>query len=220
MPLRRTRDQVARIFYQRCFYLFIALIALLVATPLVVGLPQGRLALAATQAFVLAAAVAAVSRSLPAFVLTALLAGVAVWHLVFAANEREMLIALYAATATYLVTLAALLRYVLRPEVMTADKLYGAAAAYLLLGVCYASAYQIVQHFHPGSFALGGQVTQLSRFDFVYFSFTVMTGTGFGDFTAVLPLARMLVITEQIAGVLYVAILIARLAGIYPPGQR
>ena len=32
--------------------------------------------------------------------------------------------------------------------------------------------------------------------------------------------ARMLVVTQQIAGVLYVAMLIARLAGAYPPRQQ
>lgn len=40
--------------------------------------------------------------------------------------------ALYLATTTYL------LRYVFRPEVMTGDKLFGAAASYLMLGILWA----------------------------------------------------------------------------------
>jgi len=35
----------------------------------------------------------------------------------------------------YLVAIVYLLRYVFQPRVMTADKLFGAAAAYLMLGV-------------------------------------------------------------------------------------
>lgn len=53
----------------------------------------------------------------------------------------------------------------------------------------------------------------------MYFSFTVLTSTGFGDVVAVSPLARSVAVLEQIAGMLFVAILIARLAGIYPPRE-
>ena len=208
--IKRTRDRVAQIFYQRCCYLFVALITVIGATPVLIELTHGRLV----------AAVAAVSRSLPAFMLTTLLAGIAVWFVLFGTSPGELVIGWYAATATYLMTLAALLRYVLLPEVMTTDRLYGAAAAYMLLGVTYAWVYQIIQHHYPGAFALGGQVTELSRIDFLYFSFTVMSSTGFGDFVAVLPVSRMLVVTQQIAGVLFVAMLIARLAGIYPPRRQ
>ena len=39
---------------------------------------------------------------------------------------------------------------------------------------------------------------------------------GFGDITPVPPPARTLVSLEQVSGTLFIAILIARLAGIYP----
>jgi Na+/H+-dicarboxylate symporter len=54
----------------------------------------------------------------------------------------------------------------------------------------------------------------------VYFSFTVLTSTGFGDITPVHPIVRMLCTLEQVAGVLYLAILIARLASAYPSSQE
>jgi hypothetical protein len=53
--------------------------------------------------------------------------------------------------------------------------------------------------------------------DLVYFSFTVLTSTGFGDIVPVLRYARGLCVFEQLTGALFLAILIARLAGIYPP---
>ena len=48
---------------------------------------------------------------------------------------------------------------------------------------------------------------------------TVLTSTGFGDVTPLTRPARGVCMIEQIAGALYVAILIARLAGVYPPRE-
>jgi hypothetical protein len=49
----------------------------------------------------------------------------------------------------------------------------------------------------------------------MYFSFTVLTSTGFGEITLVTRMARSLIIIEQVLGVMYVAFLIARLANLY-----
>jgi voltage-gated potassium channel Kch len=46
---------------------------------------------------------------------------------------------------------------------------------------------------------------------FVYFSFVTLTTVGYGDITAVHPLARTLVIAEALTGQLFPAILLARL---------
>jgi hypothetical protein len=224
MSTHPIRDSIGLIFYQRCFYLFVALLALLLAflvvAPMSHELPYGKLIVGAAQAFVLVAAVAAVSRSMPAFVLTVLLAAAAIGLTFFGVSPGAVRAGLIAATGAYLVTFVMLLTYVLRPQVMNADKLFGAGAAYMLMGVTYGAGYAIVQDFFPGSFAFGGAVTALARYDLVYFSFTVLSSTGFGDITANLPPARALVVMEQISGVLYVAIIIARLAGIYPAAEK
>jgi hypothetical protein len=49
----------------------------------------------------------------------------------------------------------------------------------------------------------------------MYFSFTVLTSTGFGEITPVTGMARALIVIEQVLGVMYVAFLIARLANRY-----
>ena len=119
--------------------------------------------------------------------------------------------------AFYFAAIVYLLRYVFSREAISVDKLYGAAALYLMLAVLWAYLYGIAQHYFPGSFtAGGGAVGAVAGPDLIYFSFTVLTTTGFGDITAVLPLARTLVTLEQVTGTLFVAILIARLAGVYP----
>jgi hypothetical protein len=47
--------------------------------------------------------------------------------------------------------------------------------------------------------------------DLVYYSMTTLTSTGYGDITPLSPPARGLAMLQQVTGVLFVAILIARL---------
>ncbi len=78
-----------------------------------------------------------------------------------------------------------------------------------------------MQHFYTGSFALQGvPVAAMTPLELTYFSFVTLTTSGFGDIVPVLPHARSLVNLEQICGTLFVAILIARLAGIYPQSEK
>jgi hypothetical protein len=100
---------------------------------------------------------------------------------------------------------------------MTQDKLFGAAAAYLMIGVLSAYLYAIIGFFYPQSFMIVGHPGQLVYADGLYLSITVLTSTGFGDVTPLTRPARGLCMIEQIAGALFTAILIARLAGVYPP---
>src|SRR5437868_4256727 len=73
MALARLRLSLERIFYQRCFYLFVSLIVLIVIGPLVSGTSQGRLLLSAGHVLVLLSAVAAVGRRTTPFVIALLL---------------------------------------------------------------------------------------------------------------------------------------------------
>ena len=56
----------------------------------------------------------------------------------------------------------------------------------------------------------------LDMAELIFFSFTALTTAGFGDITPVLIQSRFLTILEMVTGVMYVAILIARLTGVYP----
>ena len=47
------------------------------------------------------------------------------------------------------------------------------------------------------------------------FSFITLSTVGYGDITPVSKVARMLAATEAMTGLLYVAVLIARLVGLY-----
>jgi hypothetical protein len=220
MAIKQARAAIGRLFYQRCFYLFLILLGLIVGVPFIEPTPLGRLAVNSTGTLVVIAAVAAVGRTALSFVIALLLAAPAVifhWLGMSADDRHYLLLSWCFAGGLYAMTLAYLLRYVFEQDVMTADRLFGAASAYLLIGVLFAYLYAIVGELYPGSFAVGGAATTLMTYDFLYFSFTALTSTGFGDITALSRQARSLCVFEQLVGTLYLAILIARLAGIYPP---
>jgi hypothetical protein len=223
LAIRVAREQLGRVFFQRCFYLFVVLLALIAVVPFVPPTPLGRYVVAGINAFVVVATVAAVGRTVLSFVIVLLLAVPALgFHYIgVATGDPEPLAMAWAfAVALYAATIIYLLRYVFQPEVMTADKLYGAAAAYLMLGVVWAYGYALLDHHFPRSFSVGGRQAPLEVVDALYFSFTVLTSTGFGDVVPLTRQARAICVVEQLVGALFLAILIARLAGVYPPVTR
>ena len=220
MPIDRARTAMGQVFSQRCFYLFVALLALMMAALLVDLTPPGRLLLNAINLMIDVAAVAAVGRSFLSFVVASALAIPAMLFQIrgiVEENETQLVISWAFNAALYAVTIAYLLRYVFQREVITADKLYGAAAGYLMIGVLWAMLYAIASHFQPSSFAIGGSIASPAFTDLLYFSITTLTSTGFGDIVPLLRNVRALCVFEQLTGALFLAILIARLAGVYPP---
>jgi hypothetical protein len=222
MRIDRARTALAQVFFQRCFYLFVAVLTLVMAVLLLEPTPRGRIMLNVGNAFVVVAAVAAVGRTQLSFVIALLLAAPALIFQQLAIDEGDSRFLLHSwafGAALYALTIGYLLRYVFQRNVMTADKLYGAAAGYLMLGVLWGYLYAIGNHLQPGSFAFGGTVASPLFGDLLYFSFTTLTSTGFGDAVPLRRFVRGLCVLEQLVGALFLAILIARLAGVYPPGR-
>ncbi len=100
---------------------------------------------------------------------------------------------------------------------MTSDRIAGAVAVYLLLGLLWALFYGIIAATIPGSF------TGIERFsmaesgaqmDFIYFSFVTLTTLGYGDISPVAPIAKTLAWLEAVFGQLFLAVTIARLVSL------
>ena len=216
----RARNALGLIFTGRCFWLFAVLLALIAIVPFIEPTPFGRLAVPTAHVFVIIAAVAAIGRSAGSFVIALLLGvpAVAFHFMSRSTGDTGMLVySWWFDAALYVATIGYLLRYVFSPDVMTADKLWGAAAAYLMLGVMWTFVYGLINVYYGPAFAVGGAPASVGAIDVLYFSFTTLTSTGYGDVTPIVPQARALAIVEQVVGTLYLAILIARLAGVYPP---
>lgn len=108
--------------------------------------------------------------------------------------------------------LAALtLAQVLRAGPVNLHRILGAVAVYLLLGLMWGAAYEVVSILLPGAFS-SGQPNDAQHW--MYFSFVTLTTTGYGDITPVAPVARSLAVLEAMTGQLFVAILIARLVSL------
>ena len=98
------------------------------------------------------------------------------------------------------------------------ETIFGALCIYLLVGFAFASLYGMVAAIQPRAFYLDPQ-TNLhaipNKFDFIYYSFTTMVSLGAAGITPVSAPARSLSVMEAIIGVLYLAVLIARLMSAY-----
>jgi hypothetical protein len=112
----------------------------------------------------------------------------------------------------------AIFHQVFTKETPTSETIFGALCIYLLVGFTFASVYGMVATIQPKAFYLD-PITNLhtipNRFDLIYYSFATMTSLGAVGITPVSEQARSLSVIEAILGVLYLAVLIARLMGAY-----
>jgi hypothetical protein len=187
--------------------------------PFVSETSHGRGIVGIVNAIILVTAVGAVGRSLLSFAIAVFLALPALAFQFLALQTGEsgyFALSRGFGVAFYAFALAHLLQYVLRQDKITADKLYGAVAAYMMIALLWAFMYGVLQYFYPGAYAVGGTPKALDMGEMIYFSFTALSTAGFGDITPVLIQSRFLTILEMVTGVMYVAILIARLTGVYP----
>jgi hypothetical protein len=110
--------------------------------------------------------------------------------------------------------LSQLVRFILVSPRVNAEVLCAGLAMYLLLGMTWSFAYELVNRAAPGAFALpaGNQMLGVTS---LYFSFITLSTVGYGDITPVSNVARMLAAAEAITGTLFVAVFIARLVALY-----
>ncbi len=108
------------------------------------------------------------------------------------------------------------LEHVFRAGPITGDRIRGAVAAYLLLGLVWAFAYALVERAFPGGMKMERAFRSVHHEmqSLAYFSFVTLTTLGYGDITPVHPAARMLAVAEALVGQLYPAILIGRLVSL------
>ena len=70
----------------------------------------------------------------------------------------------------------------------------------------------------PGSFYVGEAQNPTGYFgpgDLLYFSYVTLTTLGYGDITPVSSIARSLAVLEAALGVMFMAVVIGRVVGIY-----
>ena len=105
----------------------------------------------------------------------------------------------------------------IREHGVTPQAVAGALTVYLLVGLLFASVIAFISHVQSGPyFAQGTHVPNGVR---VYYSFTVLTTTGFGDYNAATAVGRALALLEMLTGQLYLVTVIGIVVGNYA-GRR
>ena len=123
--------------------------------------------------------------------------------------------------AFYFYTTLALLRYLFLDRFVTSDELWATGATFTVLAWAFAYTFVAVQVIWPGSFAdLAGSDTPRTWFELLFLSFTNLTSVGLSDIVPVQAQARSWVMIEQVAGLLYVALVISRIVGLTVSRQR
>ncbi len=216
------RAALRKVFFQRCFYLFVVLLLLIGVSPFMEG-ARGTYLLAGFNAFVVLASAAALGRTALSFLLVFCLVAAAV-GLRFASMEdgKAALFnwALLLHALVYISVLFLLLRYVFGPEVLDADRMWGAAAAYLMVGIFWCFVYALIELEEAQTFLVRGNPAKLQLTELIYVSFSTLTTIGFGDIVPISRPAQIAAVFEGIVGTLFLAILIAKLVGVYPPPAR
>jgi hypothetical protein len=167
----------------------------------------------------LALAVRAVQVS-PALTWISLLLGIPIVLLALAqvADPRNDQIALVSAAlfaAFYFYTSYALIRYMYVEREVTRDTLYATGATFTVVAWAFAYAYQAVSLIWPGSFSTPATPgLPPSWFDLLFLSFTTLSSVGLSDIVPILPNARSIVMLEEVAGVLYIALIVSRVVGL------
>jgi hypothetical protein len=106
---------------------------------------------------------------------------------------------------------------ILRSHTVNTELILGAINVYLMVGLAFAFLHGLLEHLQPGSYtgleAVGGGA--VPAVEFIYFSFVTMTTLGYGDVSPLTSLSMTAAYAEAMFGQLYLAILVARLVGLY-----
>ena len=210
----------------RSLFLLISLLAFYILVPVLETERTGELVLAGGLALVLTAAALEVSERNSRLLIAVLVAagGIAfhvIGHFIYRTSAMKLTSGL--ATASFLgFVVANMLRYLGRPGAITKARLYVSVSLYFLLGIIWFALYRIANLAQPGSFAEAGATLSgtVPPSKFLYFSLVTLTTLGYGDIVPVRPFARSLATLEAAAGILYIAITVARLVAAYQSAPR
>jgi hypothetical protein len=187
--------------------------------------PLGRAAFGLFGLVVLALAVLAV-RKTPALTWVSIVLGAPVVVLTVAEglwpdHDTLVLVSSLIHAAFYFYIASALIRYMFEDDVATTDELWATGAAFTVVAWAFAYVYVATQILWPGSFiAAVDAEAQRTWMDLLFLSVTTLSSTGLSDIVPITPHARSVVMLEQISGLLYLALVVARVTALTITGIR
>ena len=198
--------------------LLLAQLVAVLAYPFLDQSRAGRAIIGVVGMVVVLLALAAVRRT-PALTWVALLLGApalvtTVWEAMDPTNDTIVLVNAALHAPFYFFVSYGMIRYLFHDERVSRDELYATGAAFTVVAWGFAYVYTAAQVIWPGSFVGAGGTAEQSWFELLFLSFTTLTSVGLSDVMPVLAHARSLVMVEQVAGVMYIALVVARLVGL------
>ncbi|MEZ4659252.1 MAG: potassium channel family protein [Caldilineaceae bacterium] len=145
---------------------------------------------------------------------------------IYAFNQEALWAQLggYGAIAAFqIMVVIVLVTYMFRARIVTRNVLYAASTIYLLLGAIFVPIFGIIESltfaWSGGAHAFADGVVAVGELftwqNFVYYSYVNLTTLGYGDILPQTMWARSAATLEACIGVLYTAIIISRLVGLY-----
>ena len=201
--------------------LLIALAVLFGSFPFVEKLTHGPMIESILVTLVLISAVLAVSEQMRVVIIAAVLALPALlgrWIHHYRPDLLPPELFLIGGIVFILFIIVNFLRFILTAHSVDTEVLCVAVSAYLLLGLLWTFCYWLAAELSPNAFSFNAVTAtdkSMSGFNALYFSFVTLSTLGYGDITPVSSSARMLAAAESNVGLLYVAVLIARLVSLY-----
>jgi hypothetical protein len=114
------------------------------------------------------------------------------------------------------IAMAAVLQRVLTSDTVSARTILGAISVYTSLGILFTWAYGLIDRIEGGGFF---GAAQEKGSDFLFFSYTTLTTTGYGDLVPVGQVGRMVSGFEMMLGQVFLVTLVAGLVTLWRPGE-
>ncbi len=128
-------------------------------------------------------------------------------------NDGPLLFA--ASCLLYLIAPAAVVRHLVARRVIDLQTVLGAIAAYLLIGMFFAFAYQLVGTIQSGPFfGADGEGTMAQD---LFFSFTTMLTIGFGNLVPAGNPGQTMAVAEGLTGQLFLVVAVAKVVSAWKP---
>jgi hypothetical protein len=206
---------------RKFFLLFLFLLGSLILYPFAQHSAFGYYAFRVLGSVVIVLSVYAVSFRRSLVIIALLLAIPTVWQRVLPTRADASLFSILNIVLSFVFDafiVVVIFRRVFARDQPNSETIFGALCIYLLVGFSFASIYGMLATVQPNAFYLDPRINLHAvpdRFDFIYYSFGTITALGAAGITAVSGEARSVTVIEAIIGILYLAVLIARLMGAY-----
>jgi len=118
----------------------------------------------------------------------------------------------------FIIIVIGLIRQTALAKRVTEQVIVDAISGYLLLGIVFTIGTIMIAHWNGGAYTFSSNTklaTLTNMNDFIYYTFTTFTTTGYGDLLPLLPIAKSFSIFTAASGQLYIATIISLLVGKY-----